>query len=154
MHTMTSPRRQQGATLLEVLVAFLILTFGLLGLAGMQITALKNNQSALQRSQASVLAHFMMDAMRANRASALAGDYNLGNPATNAPVCTSPAGVNLHTRDQAEWFIALKANLGNVPSTCGLIHCANNICRVRVVWDDSRGTGGAVTQMVEINSLL
>ncbi|KJS64413.1 MAG: hypothetical protein JM57_13890, partial [Comamonadaceae bacterium BICA1-1] len=60
-------KRQRGASLIEVLVAFLLLTFGLLGMSAMQINALQNNHSALQRSQASMLAHFKMDAMRANR---------------------------------------------------------------------------------------
>ena len=63
---------QRGATLIEVLVAMLVLSIGLLGLAGMQMTALKSNQSAYYRSQATVLAYDIIDRMRANRADARA----------------------------------------------------------------------------------
>ena len=88
--------RQRGASLIEVLVAFLLLSFGLLGLSGLQINALKNNQSALQRSQATMLAYFMMDAMRANKDAAIAGTYNLGTPGTPPTLaCDAPADTSL-----------------------------------------------------------
>jgi len=54
--------------MIEVLVAVLVLAIGLLGVAALQTNALKNNQSAFQRSQASMLAYYMMDAMRAREA--------------------------------------------------------------------------------------
>ncbi|OYX52552.1 MAG: type IV pilus modification protein PilV, partial [Comamonadaceae bacterium 32-67-11] len=79
-------KRQRGASLIEVLVAFLLLTFGLLGMSAMQINALQNNHSALQRSQASMLAHFKMDAMRANRVDAITGLYNMG-ALPNSRIC-------------------------------------------------------------------
>jgi type IV pilus assembly protein PilV len=148
--------RQSGASLIEVLVAFLLLSFGLLGLSGLQINALKNNQSALQRSQATMLAYFMMDAMRANKDAALAGDYNLGTPGTPPTLaCDAPADTSLVTHDQAAWFTAMKSTLGNTNTTCGLVACDGNAnCSVRVYWDDSRGVGGNSAQFVEIASQL
>ena len=148
--------RQRGASLIEVLVAFLLLSFGLLGLSGLQINALKNNQSALQRSQATMLAYFMMDAMRANKDDAIAGTYNLGTPGTPPTLaCDAPADTSLVTHDQAAWFTAMKATLGNTNTTCGLVACDGSAnCSVRVYWDDSRGVGGANAQFVEIASQL
>jgi type IV pilus assembly protein PilV len=61
--------RPSGFTLLEVLIAILVLSFGLLGLAALQAYSLKTNQSANFRSQATALANMMMDNIRANRAS-------------------------------------------------------------------------------------
>jgi len=155
-------KRQRGASLIEVLVAFLLLTFGMLGMSAMQIHALQNNHSALQRSQASMLAHFKMDAMRANRADAIAGQYNLG-ALPDTWVCTpAAAGTDLVTRDRKEWDDALRATLGDVPTTCGLVSCTAvappagvadptaAICTVRIRWDDTRGTGGGAEQTVEI----
>ena len=146
-------KRQRGASLIEVLVVFLLLTFGMLGMSAMQINALQNNHSALQRSQASMLAHFKMDAMRANREAAIAGQYNLG-----ALVCTPPADTNLVTHDQRTWLLAMRATLGDANTTCGLVACVagggSASCTVRVYWDDTRGTGGAQSQMVEIVSQL
>ncbi len=58
--------RQTGFSLLEVLIAIVITSIGLLGLAGMQATGLRNNHSAYHRSQATVLAYDIADRMRSN----------------------------------------------------------------------------------------
>lgn len=65
---MTLIRTARGFTLLEVLIALLILSFGLLGLAALQAYSVKANQSAHFRSQATALANMLMDNIRANRA--------------------------------------------------------------------------------------
>lgn len=70
-------RRTRGFTLLEVLIALLILSFGLLGLAALQAYSVKANQSAHFRSQATALANMLMDNIRANRA-------NLGSYYSNS----------------------------------------------------------------------
>lgn len=56
-----------GFTLLEVLIAMLIFTFGMLGLAALQTFSVKANQSANFRSQATALAGTLLDNIRANR---------------------------------------------------------------------------------------
>jgi type IV pilus assembly protein PilV len=137
-----------GFSMIEVLVAVLILAIGLLGVAAIQTTALKNNNSALQRSEATMLAYFMMDAMRANRIVAIIGSYDL------AKTCVAPSTGSLITNDQNAWITALKSNLGNVSTTCGQIICTVNTCNVRVFWDDSRGLSGSAEQVVEITSRL
>ena len=58
--------KNAGFTLIEVLIAMLVLAVGLLGLAGLQATSLRNNQSAYNRSQATQLAYDLADRMRAN----------------------------------------------------------------------------------------
>ena len=58
--------------LLAALVAVLVMGVGLLGIAAMQATALRNNQSALERTQATIQTYSILDAMRANRDAALA----------------------------------------------------------------------------------
>ena len=69
---------QRGVGLIEILVAVLILALGLLGMAGLQANALKTNQSSYARGQAVMLSYYMLDAMRADRASALSLTYNTG----------------------------------------------------------------------------
>lgn len=64
----------RGVSLLEVLIAVVVLAVGLLGIARLQTQTLKLNHSAAQRSHAVMLAYSIMDAMRANRAAAAAGD--------------------------------------------------------------------------------
>jgi len=61
----------KGFTLIEALIAVVILAIGLLGIAGLQATNLKNNQSAYNRSQATLLAYDMADRIRANSSEAI-----------------------------------------------------------------------------------
>ncbi|HEX4853018.1 type IV pilus modification protein PilV [Arenimonas sp.] len=132
-----SPKhRQQGLSLIEVLIAALILAIGLLGIAAMQAVTLKNSQSAFDRTQAVVLSYSMFDAMRANATSARANGYTL------ARTCTVPsAGSSLASRDQARWIQSLKDAMG--PSACGTISaCVSNVCSITVEWNDSRATDG------------
>lgn len=58
-------RTQKGISLVEVLVAVLILGVGLLGLAGLQANALRNTQSAYLSTEASILAYDFLDQARA-----------------------------------------------------------------------------------------
>lgn len=69
------PIKIQGFTLLEVLIAMLIFAIGMLGLAGMQGVALKDNNDAYMRSQAVFFAYDMGDRIRANPA--YWGDANI-----------------------------------------------------------------------------
>jgi len=68
---------QAGFSLLEVLVGLVILAIGLLGLAGMQMLSLKQNNEAYLRSQATFQAYDILDKMRANRDLALDGEYEI-----------------------------------------------------------------------------
>ncbi len=63
-------------TLIEVLVALIILSVGLLGLAALQTSGVKFSQDAYIRSQATTLAYDVIERMRINRDWALNGDYS------------------------------------------------------------------------------
>jgi type IV pilus assembly protein PilV len=60
-------KRARGFSLLEVLITLTILSFGLLGVAGIALHSLKGNQSAYTRTQAILLANDIIASMRANR---------------------------------------------------------------------------------------
>jgi type IV pilus assembly protein PilV len=81
-------RMQNGFTLIEVLVALLILAIGLLGVAALQFRGLQYNHDAYMRSQANVLAYDIADRMRLNAANAAAYimTYAVALPST-AGVC-------------------------------------------------------------------
>ena len=124
--------RQHGFTLLEVLVAMVIVSIGLVGLAGLMMTSAKNNQSAYYRSQASWLAYDIVDRMRANRTSALNGDYNI------AYQTTASSSNAMALLDLGQWKTELKTAL---PTGDGQITFLGNVAKVDVRWDDSRGLG-------------
>jgi len=78
MHTIIQRQaRQNGFTLLEVLIALLVLSIGLLGLAALQTVGLRSNQMATMRTQSVQMAYDMSDRMRANPAGVDAQDYVL-----------------------------------------------------------------------------
>lgn len=134
---------QQGFTMIEVLVTVIILSIGLLGLAGLQATSLRNNQSAFLRSQATILAYDIADRMRANGAAAANGDYefdsNGGVPATVAD-CTTSTGCStaaMAQNDLADWSTAVTTLL---PDGVGIV------CRDSD--PDTAGCDGNGTQFV------
>lgn len=132
-------RAARGVGLVEVLVSVLVLSIGLLGIAAMQATALRNSQSSLERSQGIVHVYTILDAMRANPNGVAAGTYNM------AMTCAAPGGAgSVAASDRSEWITHLQENLG--PTACGLVNCAAGVCTITVQWDDSRGTSGSTTQ--------
>jgi type IV pilus assembly protein PilV len=107
---------QRGFALIEVLVALVILTIGLLGLANLHAVAIAQGNSSLLRNKATMLAYEMADRIRANRPGAAAGAYN-GFSATGAvsasPGCvtTGCTTVQLAQNDFWEWNQELSAAL-------------------------------------------
>lgn len=125
-------RFQRGELLIEVLIAVLLLSVGLLGIAAMQAGALRNSQSALQRGQAATQIHAILDAMRANRTAALSGSYALGR------TCDAPSGSGLAVSDLGNWIHGLHDTLGD--TACGTVSCGSATCEITVDWDDSRAS--------------
>lgn len=143
-----APRAMAGVGLVEVLVAVTILAVGLLGIAAMQATALRNRHSAVERSAAVVQTYAILERMRANYDVAANGGYDLA-----AMTCAAPTASDLVTSDLRDWIIALKDGLG--PSACGqVIDCGGEDCRIIVQWDDARGTGGSTTQQLSTETRL
>lgn len=121
---------QQGATMIEVLVAVVVLSIGLLGLAGLQSVGLTHNQSANFRSTATMMSYSILDSMRANRIEARNGSYNV---ALGAAI---PSGTTVHEQDMSLWLSELSLRL---PSGTGAISVNGNTVTITVQWDDSRG---------------
>lgn len=123
--------RNRGMTMVEVLVTVVILSFGLLALAGLQVTALGGSKNASNRTVATMLGYEILDAMRANRGAALDGNYDIGLTAS------PPTGTTLAAQDLARWRAEVQRRL---PSGTGSVQVgADNVASVIVQWDDSRG---------------
>jgi type IV pilus assembly protein PilV len=137
--------RSRGFTLLEVLVAMVVLSVGLLGLSGLQTSSLRNNNSAFLRSQATLATNDILDRMRANRAVALTGSYNIaytGTPASTSCSTGCSAG-DVAAMDVAEW----RSYVERLPAGEGEITVSGaGIAEVKVRWGDARD--GTLLQLV------
>ena len=138
--------QQSGFTMVEVLVAIVILSFGLLGLAGLQADGLRNNTSAYMRSQATLMAYDMLDRMRANLQGVKNGNYdNLLDSAPTNPNCISSGCsiLQMTQHDAYEWSGKLNEIL---PSGQGKVkgNGLGSIFTITVMWDDQR-TGASGT---------
>ena len=103
----SQPARQSGLSLIEVLIAMLVLSFGLLGLAGMQVSALANTRVAQQYTQAAILALNITDKMRANLEGVRAGNYTLAAGATPADPGTNCGTTACDAAQLAAWDLAV-----------------------------------------------
>jgi type IV pilus assembly protein PilV len=138
-------RSGAGFSLLEVLIALVILSVGLLGIAALISTALKSNGSAYMRTQATALAYNIIDRMRANLPAANNLAYIVSMPAsatTTIPsTCTGAncTSAQLAVYDIGQW----EADLGTqLPQGRGAVAAttAGGIVAVTVtvLWNDSR----------------
>ena len=149
MKTNNSVFNQSGFTMLEVLVAIVVLAFGLLGLAGLQADGLRNNASAYKRSQATLMAYDMLDRMRANPQGVANGDYDaLLETTPTDPDCISDMTngcsiAQMAQHDAYEWSDTLARELplgqGRVTGSG-----AGSVFTITVMWDDNR-TGATGT---------
>jgi type IV pilus assembly protein PilV len=144
---------QTGVSMLEVLIAVLILSFGLLGLAGLLSGGMRANQSAYYRTVATNQAYDMTDRMRSNLAGVTAGGYaNVtgipGNPGCDTGPCTP---IQLAQYDAFDWNTT---NAATLPQGAGVVcldsspddgtpaapNCDNTgtMYVTKVWWDDDR----------------
>lgn len=124
---------QHGATLIEVLVAIVVLAIGLLGMAMLQVTSVQSNHSAYYRSQVTILASDLADRMRANRTAALGSAYEFDFPTSSSTHTVSGTQAQ---KDKAEWLNALAMTL---PEGTGQVEKTGTLVTISVRWNDNRG---------------
>ena len=160
------PRKQSGFALFETLVSVVVLSTGLLGVAAMQYTGLRDNNRATERSLATIIAYDMIDRMRANTTGSRDGDYRIPDPSVPPTALgvydcitdftgTATTGIcspaEMANADLVDWWTN---SLSTLPSAAASIICVDssntsvNPCPadalhiVTIMWDDAR-TGAA-----------
>lgn len=144
---MRTPRfGRNGFSLLEVLVAVVIMAIGVIGIAGLQITSSVYSESSMHRSNASALAREIVERMRANIDDAKAGGYSISSLPTLTTNCKgntqdcSPAQMRQH--DLRIWSARVTALLpgGDATIVTGADNGTDPVdITVTMGWDDSRG---------------
>lgn len=146
--------KEAGVALMEVLIAMVVIAFGLLGLAGLQVTGLRNNHSAYMRSIATQQAYDITERMRANHDGVLAGDYNAisGTPADPGCIGSNCTSSQLAQFDAHQWNtdnarllpsgqgVVCLDDTPNDGNTAASPDCSGsgNIFVVKIWWDDEK----------------
>lgn len=150
--------RARGASMMEVLVTVVILSIGLLGLAGLQLTGLRANGQAEARTSATVHAYDMADRMRANLNGVTAGNYDSVTGNETDPGCISSGCTTAQLAQYDKW--AWLQNIANdpvLPSGTGRVTVASGVFTITVMWDESRsgatGTDCGADETVDLKCL-
>ncbi len=123
--------RQQGASLIEVLVTVLIMVTALLALSALQLRSVQFSHSAYLRSQANILAYDIIDRIRINRINV--ASYSIAYDAD------APSGGGLSAVDLREWRETIKKIM---PDGLGQVECnAGGICTVSIRWSEQNQSG-------------
>lgn len=140
-------RHQCGVTLLEVMVAVLVLSVGVLGAAFLQLNAIRYSASASHTTQATLVAHDMLDRMRANPA-ALASYAT----ASVAGACTPvPGAASIVAQDMADFTRAVTCQL---PSATASIALNAGQATVTIVWSEARTVAGGGNTTLALSSVI
>lgn len=131
--------RQGGMAFLESMIAVAVLSFGLLGLAGLQLAGIKTNQVAYQRSVATMQAYNMADRMRAGM--------------------NSNAYKALSAVDSTDLSAWQDENSKLLPSGSGSVTAVGNRFKISVTWAEKCQTGesgcssGTLTRSIDTEFL-
>lgn len=145
--------REQGTTLIEVLVSLLILSVGMLGMAGLQTVSLRNTQSAYYRTTATSLGAEIVELMRANIQGVTNGNYDNVVGAATAD-CFTVAGCSPSQMAAQDIFLWENEVTNALPGGASVVcidatgndgtPAANacdgigNIYAIKIWWDDNR----------------
>ncbi len=150
----------KGFTIVEVLVAMVILSIGVLGLGVLQLTSLQNTQGGQMKAQASILAYDIIDSMRVNIASVTAGNYGIAID-SETPATTNCYGADadctaaqMATSDLNHWRTSLDSVL---PSGTGGITTTDiggsTLATITITWVDPYSAANGNEQVVFTSEL-
>lgn len=144
---------QAGSSLIEVLVSLLVLSFGMLGLAGVQGVSLRGNQAAYYRTMATTQSADMVERMRANIVGVADGAYDdvTGAATANCFTAIGCSSTQMAAQDVLDWSARVTTTLPlgasvvcldstPVDGTPAANACdgAGNIYAIKLWWDDDR----------------
>jgi type IV pilus assembly protein PilV len=152
--------KQQGLSLIEVLVTMVIVAVGLLGIAGLQLSSLKLGMIAENRSTGVIAVSTLLDRMRSNIGNV--GSYAIAYGAA-PPTGTTQADVDVaNFKTQIAAFLPngdARVTIAQGDATSCVVPVAAKCWDVRVElrWDESNAKGGqagATQKFMDISSRL
>jgi type IV pilus assembly protein PilV len=157
MRLMAAMLWRRGFTLVEVLVALLVLAVGMLATAALLIDSLRGSRHAQERTQAVNLATDIAERMRANRAAVDAYDTAAGTPEPRLePDCERAGGTcdprTMAGHDLRRWLDAVAAALPEATGSVAVEPQANALlrCTISVTWTQGGGDGPAAYRLAMV----
>ena len=130
-------RKTNGFTLIEVLIAMLVIAIGFMGITALQYKGLKYNTDAVLRTQINFLAYDLADRMRLNRDN-IASYVDNDTITTTAPTgCNEATGADA-TNDLNCWKLLAYNSLP--PGTTTDISVSGSQYTITIGWTDRDGT--------------
>jgi type IV pilus assembly protein PilV len=141
-------RAAAGFTLIEILVALLLLALALLGFAAMLMANMRHVQAASYHTQAAVLANDMAERLRANAVGVAGGHYDALTGTSSDPGCiTSAAGctaAQLAQYDDWHWNQLIDLVL---PQATGTVSRSGSTFSIAVSWTEMDASGPAARSL-------
>ncbi len=130
--------QQKGFSLIEVLITFVILAVGLLGIAALQVQSARYNHDAYLRSQISVIMYDLVDRMRVNRKKA--NDYLVSGLSFNitAPACDPTAAGDANNDIQCLQYNIITNSVLPNNITADISSIADEY-QIQFTWPDPEG---------------
>lgn len=141
INSQRAANRQKGVGLIEVLVTLLVLSVGLLGLAGLQNESLKQTYNAYLESQALFLAEDMIDRMRLSpNPSLYAYDLSEGvNVSTDCIQASCDSAAEMASWNLSDWISQVEDILPSGTGNVEIINEAAGEYAITISYDDIRG---------------
>lgn len=157
------PSRSRGFSLLEALIAVLVISVGLLGASGLQLLSLRSTNQGLLRSQATTVAGDMAERIRANPLAVAGGHFaalsstvlNCAEPPKNC----AAAAVNCNAGELASFDFFAGACRGAAQLLPGgelSVSCATSaggdpLCAISVSWLEQAQAEGEAPARQQVN---
>ncbi|RVU83876.1 type IV pilus modification protein PilV [Leucothrix sargassi] len=167
---------QRGFSLIEVLVAVLIVAIGLVGVAGMQFVGLKGNQQSFSKNQAAHHTQALLERMRGNPEGVAGGHYVFNSASADcsvAPTTTcAVAAANCSSEDLATYdlfsaycgqvgnsFGAMRGSLSNASLVVSCAGACDDGLNLTLGWDeqklgDEEAAESSVSRELVINTVI
>ena len=153
--------RNSGFSLVEVLVAVVLLSIGLLGLAKLQFWGVRHTGSAYFRTQATQVASEIVERLRANPIGVAGGSYELNPDGCKPAVCPISQLDCRGESCEPEELAAFDLNElacgvtgegdqlgvddllpdGGMRVSCSDLASGEKVCRIEVCWSEAEAPG-------------
>src|SRR3569832_784297 len=138
---------QQGFSLFEVLITEVVLSIGLLGLAGLQFAGMRAANDAQEHTYAALLAQDIAERIRANRGSS----YDAVSLAATTADCVTNScdSASMKDFDRGQWYSAVNGGVPLPNASVRVNVCAPNNIKITIQWRGSFSTSNCTTDPVE-----